>query len=108
MMETDDKLLKQFFSEHKQEIKDNGFSRIVMKRLPDRSLSISNVWTTCCKALALILFLALGGLQAIGGVLREIFTLVVQHGAINFDFSSLLMAAAVLLFFGIRSIITAN
>jgi hypothetical protein len=108
MTETDDKLLKRFFSEHKQEIEDNGFSRLVMKRLPDRSLSISNVWTTGCKALALILFFALGGLQAIGGVLREVFTLVVQHGAVYFDFSSLLVAAAVLLFFGIRSIITAN
>ena len=26
MTETDDKLLKQFFSEQKQEVKDNGFS----------------------------------------------------------------------------------
>ena len=27
MTETDDKLLKQFFGEQKQEIEDNGFSR---------------------------------------------------------------------------------
>ena len=30
MTETDDKLLKQFFGEQKQEIEDNGFSRRVM------------------------------------------------------------------------------
>ena len=33
MTETDDKLLKQFFGEQKQEIEDNGFSRRVMRNL---------------------------------------------------------------------------
>ncbi|MDR0746104.1 MAG: DUF5056 domain-containing protein [Mediterranea sp.] len=108
MTETSDKLLKQFFSEHKQEIDDNGFSRRVMKSLPDRSLRTSGVWTTCCGTLALILFFTLGGLQAIGGALREIFTSIIQHGATNLDLKSLLITATVLLFFGIRSIVTAN
>ena len=31
MTETDDKLLKQFFGEQKQEIEDNGFSRRVIR-----------------------------------------------------------------------------
>lgn len=35
MTETDDKLLKQFFGEQKQEIEDNGFSRRVMRNLQD-------------------------------------------------------------------------
>ncbi|MDR0658801.1 MAG: DUF5056 domain-containing protein [Mediterranea sp.] len=108
MTETDDKLLKRFFSEHKKEINDNGFSRQVMKNLPDRSLKISNVWTTCCGALALILFFMLDGLQTTGDILRETVTSVIQYGATNLDFKSFLIAAAVLLFFGIRSIITAN
>jgi hypothetical protein len=108
MMKTDDELLKQFFSEHKQIIDDNGFSRQVIKNLPDRSLWISNVWTTCCRALALILFFALDGLQAIGDILREIFTSMIQYGAAYLDLKSLLIVAAVLLFFSIRSIITAN
>lgn len=32
-----DKLLRDFFAENKQEIADNGFSRRVMHHLPDRS-----------------------------------------------------------------------
>jgi hypothetical protein len=108
MTEMDDKLLKRFFSEHKQEIEDNGFSRRVMKSLPDHSLRISNVWTTCCGVLSVILFFALGGLQAIGDVLRETFTSAIQYGAANLDLRSLSIAATVLLFFGVRSIIAAD
>ena len=36
MMETDDKLIRAFFAEQKQEIPDNGFSRRVMNRLPHK------------------------------------------------------------------------
>lgn len=105
MTEMDDKLLKQFFSEHKQEIADNGFSRRVIKHLPDRSLKISRIWTTCCCAVALILFFALNGLQAIVGVLRETFTSMIEYGATNLDIKSLLIAGVVLLFLGVRRII---
>lgn len=108
MTEMNDKLLKDFFGEHKQDIADNGFSHRVMRNLPDRSLRISRIWTTCCGALALILFLALDGLQAIAGVLREVFISMVQYSAANVDFRSLLVAGAVLLFFGVRRIITAD
>ena len=34
-----DKLLRDFFAENKQEIADNGFSRRVMHHLPDRSIA---------------------------------------------------------------------
>ena len=33
-----DKLLRDFFAENKQEIADNGFSRRVMHHLPDRKI----------------------------------------------------------------------
>lgn len=107
MTEMDDKLLKDFFGEHKQEIADNGFSRRVMKNLPDRSLRISRIWTTCCGALALILFFALDGLQAIIGVLRETFVSMVEYGTANLDIKSLAFAGIVLLFFGVRKLLAA-
>ena len=44
MTETDDKLLKQFFGEQKQEIEDNGFSRRVMRNLPGRNHRLVQVW----------------------------------------------------------------
>lgn len=109
MTEMDDnKLLKDFFSEHKQEIADNGFSRRVIKNLPNRALRISNTWTTCCCAIALILFFTLGGLQAIGSLLNEIIVLMVSYGATNLDLKSLLIAGFVLFFLGVRRIVATD
>lgn len=40
-----DKLLRDFFAENKQEIADNGFSRRVMHHLPDRSNRLACIWS---------------------------------------------------------------
>ena len=37
MTENDDKLLTDFFAGNRQEIPDNGFTRRVMRHLPDRT-----------------------------------------------------------------------
>ena len=52
MMENDDKLLTSFFAEHRQEIADNGFSRRVLRHLPDRSRHLAQIWTAFCFTLA--------------------------------------------------------
>ena len=39
MTENDDKLLTAFFAGNRQEIPDNGFTRRVMRHLPDRTIS---------------------------------------------------------------------
>ena len=51
MMENDDKLLTSFFAEHRQEIADNGFSRRVLRHLPDRSRHLAQIWTAFCLSL---------------------------------------------------------
>ena len=48
MMENDDKLLTSFFADHRQEIADNGFSRRVLRHLPDRSRHLAQIWTVFC------------------------------------------------------------
>ena len=103
MTETEDKLLKQFFSEQKQEVKDNGFSRRVMRNLPGRNHRLIQVWGTVCTVLCVILFFAFGGLQATISTLREVFVSMVQHGlTAGFDPKSLYIAILVLAFFGAR------
>jgi len=106
MTEIDDKLLKEFFSDNKQEIADNGFTRRVMHKLPDRNARFANIITTLCIAIALIMFFVLDGLQALVGVFREVFISIVQNGAVNFDLRTLIVVGGVLLFFGIRKIYT--
>ena len=39
MTENNDKLLIDFFAENRQEIPDNGFTRRVMRHLPDRTIA---------------------------------------------------------------------
>lgn len=106
MMENDDKLLKQFFADNRQEIADNGFTRGVMHRLPDRSLRLSQIWTAFCFTLALVLFVAFDGLQLVLGTLRETFTSAIENGATQLDPKSLIVAGIVLLYLGYRKIST--
>lgn len=81
MMENDDKLLTSFFAEHRQEIADNGFSRRVLRHLPDRSRHLAQIWTAFCFTLALVLFVSLDGVQLILDTLRETFDTAIRSGA---------------------------
>ena len=65
MTENNDKLLIDFFAENRLEIPDNGFTRRVMRHLPDRTRRISQVWVTFCFTLALVLFFVFDGLQQV-------------------------------------------
>ena len=54
MKEVDnDKLLRNFFAENRQEIADNGFSRRVMHHLPDRSYRLARLWSAFVMAIAI-------------------------------------------------------
>lgn len=103
MMETDDKLLKQFFAEHKQEIADDGFSRRVIMHLPDRAYRISNIWVSVCTALAIILFFVFDGLRILSDLIYEVFVSGVQFfTTTNFDPKTLIIVSGVLLLLGIN------
>lgn len=103
MMETDDKLIRAFFAEHKQEIPDNGFSQQVMRRLPHRIGLLLKVWSVFVTLVAIVLFVTFDGLQAIIGTTRDLFVALVQQGAAaGIDLKSLIIVAVVLLFLGVR------
>lgn len=109
MTEINDKLLKQFFSENKPEIADNGFSRRVMRNLPeDKGNKVYTIWSACCVMVALIVFFTQNSLQLIVDMLRGTFISMMEYGVANLDIKSLLIAGAVLLFLGVRRIITAE
>ena len=89
MMKNNDKLLTSFFAEHRQEIADNGFSRRVLRHLPDRSRHLAQIWTAFCFTLALVLFVSLDGVQLILDTLRETFDTAIRSGASELDPKSL-------------------
>jgi high-affinity nickel permease len=53
-----DKLLKDFFGEHKQEIQDKGFTQRVMRKLPEQADRSWIVW--CFALVGMVLSLMLG------------------------------------------------
>ena len=62
----DERLLEQFFQAARQvELDDDGFTERVMRRLPDRSLRLSRLWTAACIVAGLLLFTLLGGWQSL-------------------------------------------
>ena len=58
-METNDKLLKDFFSENKQEIADNGFTRRVMRQLPETADRSWIVWVFSAIGMAISMYLVI-------------------------------------------------
>lgn len=104
MMETEDKLIRDFFATEKKEIADNGFSRRVMRRLPRRVDRLAQVWAVFISLVALVLFLFFDGLQAVIGTLRDVFVSMIQNSANNIDPKSLIIAVVVLAFLGVRKI----
>lgn len=107
MMENDDKLLKQFFAENRHEVEDNGFSRRVMKQLPQSESKFARIWTFCGFSLALLLFVATDGLRLLLHTLREVIEGMIAGGqAMEIDPKSLLLVAVVLTFLSCKKIIS--
>lgn len=107
MENKDEQLIAEFLAPAKREIPDNGFSRRVMHRLPDRSYLIARVWSTCGFVLAAVLFVALGGVQrlidwAVQGVEGWLQSGVLEQA----DPKSLLVAALVLVCIGCSKVVS--
>ena len=58
-METNDKLLKDFFGEQKREIADNGFSNRVMRQLPETTDRGWIIWVFAALGMALSIYFGL-------------------------------------------------
>ncbi len=66
MIEDDDeRLIVQFFQEHKMEIPDDGFTRRVSRRLPHRNRNLSCLWTMLCSCAGVVLFLLIDGIDSL-------------------------------------------
>ena len=70
-METNDKLLKDFFSENKKEIADNGFSNRVVRNLPQTADRSWIVWVFAAIGMAISIYFGLTS-----GLLGHAFTLL--------------------------------
>jgi len=84
MEDKDEILLKDFFRENRQEIADDGFSRRVMNRLPERRIWIvSQLLTALTVVLSMGVFIYFGGVNLLGGTLREVFQNFTLGGSLD-------------------------
>ena len=75
MIDKDERLLQQFFSEAaNQQIEDNGFTERVMRGLPESKPQrdwLPEIWNMVMIVAAIILFVAFGGVTAIKNALFQ-------------------------------------
>lgn len=65
MMENDEKLIMQFFEEQMPDKHDEGFSKRVMRRLPDKTRHLSQLWTMICSVAGVVFFLLIDGIDSL-------------------------------------------
>lgn len=61
----DELIVRKFFEENKVDIPDDGFSRRVMRRLPDRARRLNRIWTAVCVLSGLLLAAKCGWIGAL-------------------------------------------
>ncbi|WP_455672042.1 DUF5056 domain-containing protein [Phocaeicola sp.] len=102
MMENDDKLISRFMHANKHEIADNGFSRRVIRQLPERAKWLSDVLSICCALLCCILFYVFNGFDYLFRAITEIITSQSFNLISNTNFQTLLIATVVLVIIGVQ------
>ncbi len=112
MIDNDERLLQQFFSEAAhQQVEDNGFTERVMRQLPahqrDSIKWFNRLWTLFCITVFAVLFIVFRGWEMLAVQLETMLrTLSVQSFCVN-----LLMLAVILfglLFVGVGEVISSE
>ena len=104
MIDDNDRLLQQFFSEAaSQQIEDNGFTERVMQRLPSRMNWFVRIWNTVCIVLFAVLFVVFRGWDLLAVQLEVMLRTMSTH---SFSVNLLMMFTIVfgLLFVGVGEV----
>lgn len=78
----DDILVRRFFDENRVEVSDNGFSRRVMRRLPDRAVRIDRIWTAICVVAGILLFVRNKGLTVLSECFKDALGSVISQDSL--------------------------
>lgn len=105
MMEKDENI-RDFFQSEKKEIKDNGFSKRVMRHLPSDQYKLANAWIAFCIAVGSILFFSFDGFKALCNILREIILIFLQNEVVHTHPVLMGILLVLTLIYGIRRVCT--
>ena len=83
MIDNDDKLITQFMTEHSPQVADMGFTRRVMRHLPQRTNRLNRYWTLFCLAVGVLAVVLTGAVSRLGSLLAGVMGDVVGAAAVN-------------------------
>lgn len=70
----DDKLINEFFADNVKDLSDGGFTKRVMRSLPDSKVWWADkVWTLICTVAVVVLFISKDGFKVLGSSFGLIF-----------------------------------
>ena len=95
----DELLVRKFFEDNAVEVPDDGFTRRVMRRLPDRERRLSRIWAAVCAVAGVLMLLKFNWLGVLVSVLVSyIGSLVKGIGLPSDDIGSYALALVSVLF----------
>ncbi len=102
MEKIDEDIIFRFMHEQKEEVKDNGFSRRVMRHLPKQHRWANWIFNSICAAACFYLFYLLNGFEILFNTLKEsIESLSQQNFMANTNLTTLAVALGILIIVGI-------
>ena len=104
MIDDNDRLLQQFFSEAaSQQIEDNGFTERVMQHLPSRMNWFVRIWNTVCIVLFAVLFVVFRGWDLLAVQLEVLLRTMSTH-SLSINLLMLFTIVFGLLFVGVGEV----
>ena len=82
-MDDNENLIEQFMKQSRQEIADNGFTERVIRRLPESKSQrdwLPEVWNVVMMVVAVLLFVALGGVSLVKNALIQFLDSAMTQG----------------------------
>ena len=104
MMENDDTLIKNFMLAYKHEIEDNGFSRQVIRRLPQPAQWLSDILSVTCAIVCCALFYIFNGFEILCQTISDIVASQTYYLMSDTNFQSLIIATVVLIIIGVQRV----
>ena len=104
MMENDDKLIKNFMLANKHEIEDNGFSRWVIRRLPQQAKRLSDMLSVACAIVCCTFFYIFNGFEVLYQAISDIITSQAYYLISDTNFQSWVIATVVLAIIGVQRV----
>lgn len=105
MEKKDEEMLVRFMHEQKKEVEDNGFSRKVMRRLPQQHRLANRIFNILCTGVCLLLFYLLDGVAIMFNTMQQLLASLTEHNLLeNISPAALCIAWGVLVIVGIAKV----